>query len=808
MADADRNTVARVRGVDRRAEGERIENGGGAGVAELLALLRAKDSAPAAPPAPPAPSSVPAQAQANGDAEPWDQDRLSAAIAATAARFLGDVEVGPDTDLFDAGASSVAAVEFVAALARELGVRLNLDDVFADARPRRLARLWLGATGATSPAPTAPSTSITSTASTTSITSTTSAELVRRSTLAPVVGDPDDDLSWIQADLARADGLPFVREPEPSAPRRILLTGANGFLGAHLLLELLRRGRAHVVCLVRGTDDADAERRLAEGLAGFDLPWNAEIRRRVTVLAGDIRQPRLGLSDERWEALARDVDSIVGVAAAVDFVRGYVSLRQTNVLGPLQLAELAMTGRTKPLHHISSIAVFNEVGITSMGEDDPVAHIDGLYAGYDKTKWAAEAALRRAREHGLVVTLLRPGGIGGHTKTGAYNPRDLSSGFMSAFTRYRKVPAIRFLNVAPVDWVSRVAAAVIGDPEAWGKNYNLTGRPNTLPDLVRDMQISGMNVRVQDWDEWRADFLATMEAEPVPEIEFLARVMHNPSAMKLCEATLFGPAATGERTDAFVAKHKLPAAKRYDGRSQLKTYERLVRDGLARLPSPQDPPYLWFHETMRGSIGPSASSAALTSSSSPASPTDLACELSLTISIASMYQLAQERRADVRGEVFCAALNDRPLTVETGSFWVRPDDGTPKRHGPLHPLLRYRLQLRDADGQAWWLEGQKTAAPRRDLLRQARTLAVEIGREGGPAEYAGVLVVPGDTYVKEQIDGIEVDPRLSIQEQRTAKLLWLAWFGSQVSAGLVEPGLRAVADLFDLRYGATGKEVK
>jgi hypothetical protein len=203
--------------------------------------------------------------------------------------------------------------------------------------------------------------------------------------------------------------------------------------------------------------------------------------------------------------------------------------------------------------------------------------------------------------------------------------------------------------------------------------------------------------------------------------------MHNPAAMKLCEATLFGPAATGERTDAFVAKHKLPAAKRYDGRAQLKTYERLVRDGLARLPSPQDPPYLWFHETMRGQIA-SATPASSVGSAVPAATID--CELSLTISIASMYQLAQERRADVRGEAFCTALHDKALTVEDGSFWVRPDDGTPKHHGPLHPLLRYRLQLRDQDGQVWWLAGQKTAAPRRDLLRQARTLAVEIGREG------------------------------------------------------------------------------
>ncbi|MYY83803.1 hypothetical protein GT044_21480, partial [Streptomyces sp. SID335] len=62
----------------------------------------------------------------------------------------------PETDLFDAGLSSVDAVELVALMARELDVQLTLDDVFADARPRRLAQRWAKALGlptTVSPAP-------------------------------------------------------------------------------------------------------------------------------------------------------------------------------------------------------------------------------------------------------------------------------------------------------------------------------------------------------------------------------------------------------------------------------------------------------------------------------------------------------------------------------------------------------------------------------------------------------------------------------------------------------------------------------
>jgi hypothetical protein len=342
-----------------------------------------------------------------------------------------------------------------------------------------------------------------------------------------------------------------------------------------------------------------------------------------------------------------------------------------------------------------------------------------------------------------------------------------------------------------VDWVSRVAVAAICEPDAWGFDYNLTGVPNTLDDVVRDMAFGGMHVRVQDWDEWRTDTLARLEAEPVPELAFLTRVLQSPTALKLCEATLQGPAACAERTDALVAALGLPAAARYDAQAQLKTFEKLADDGLARLPHKDDQPYLWFAETTEGTVGP-VGAAAVTP-----------CSMALTLSIASMYQLVRERRVDVTGEVTCTAIHPAPLTVEKGDIWVRPEEGIPQRHGLRHQLLRYRLTLRDADGGRWWLEGRKYARARRDLWRQTRSLSVEIGREGEAASLLGELVVPADSYVRDQIDGIKVDPRLTGQEKRAAKLTWLAWFGLEMGRGLLAPFARAAADLLDLRRTPT-----
>ncbi|MFF4510701.1 thioester reductase domain-containing protein [Streptomyces mirabilis] len=761
-----------------------------------------------------------------------DVAALAAAIAAVAGRHLPEGRLSPDVDFFDAGGTSVGAVELVAALEDELGMEIALDDVFADARPTSLAHRRLSTAGATaalsapaaSKTPTpgvmwAPDTAGTARSEGTSASVTvgspppSSAAGTRPApgpgilpvpaprtapavavTSAPYPTARPEDLDQILADLALADRLPWTGDPEPLPPRRILLTGATGFLGSHMLLDLLRHSDAHVYCLVRAADEEAALGRLGEALKRYELPWSSEVRRRVTVLPGDIRRPHLGLSDELWTTLTHELDSVVGVAAAVDFLRGYQSLRQSNVVGSLTLAELAATGRPKPLHHISSIAVFNEFGITAMGEDDPLAHVDRLVAGYDQTKWAAEVALRRARDHGLIVTALRPGGIGGHTRTGAYNPQDLSSGLLSAFGRFRTVPAFSHLNAAPVDWVSRVAVGVVCEPDAWGYDYNLTGVPNTLDDVVRDMALGGMHVRVQDWDEWRTHALARLEAEPVPELAFLTRVLQSPTALRLCEATLKGPAATAERTAALVEALGLRPAARYDAQAQLRTFERLAQDGLARLPHKDDQPYLWFSETTEGGVGPVGA------------PADTPCSMVLTLSLASMYQLVKERRVDVTGELTCAAVHPEPLVVEHGDVWIRPEEGIPQRHGTRHRLLSYRLALRDADGVRWWLEGHKYARARRDVWRQTRALTVEIGREGAPAALAGELVVPADSYLRDQVDGIKVDPRLTSQEKRAAKLTWLAWFGLEMGRGLLGPFARAAADLLDLRRTTTPSE--
>ncbi|WP_454197192.1 thioester reductase domain-containing protein [Nocardia sp. Marseille-Q1738] len=760
MTAPDEPTMVRNPAVDRRVRGETLERGAvGLDVAALLARIGGKGAAPPAE----ADGSVPL-VENGGSAPPadtaqgaprMDAEALAAAVTAVANRYT-DTTLDADTDFFDAGGTSIAAVEFVAALARELDVHLDLDTVFFDARPRRLAHRWLADHPDSAPP---------------------------RPDAEPEADT--DDLAQLFADLAGADRLPVVAAPERVAPRRILLTGATGFLGSHLLLDLLRHSEAHVVCLIRADDDDAAAQRLEHALRRFALPWSREVLRRVTPLAGDLRLPRLGLSEERWAALAAEVDAIVNAGAAVDFLRGYPSLRRTNVLGPLTLAELACTDRPKPVHHISSLAVFNGSDAATLGEDDPTANVAALPIGYDRSKWAAEAVLRRAGEHGLVVTILRPGGIGSHPETGAHNPRDLNAGITAALTRFRTAPGFRYLNAAPVDWVSRVAAQIVGTPSAWGHTYHLTGAPTSLDQVVAETTLAGMGIRVQHWEQWCDDVVRAIREEPVPELESLAQVLRSPVARRQLAAMVTAPPASAARTEAFVSANGLPAPATPGPAARSRMLTALAGAG----PQPGDQPYLRFDETLTGTVGPIGETA------------DIPCDLRLTLSVASSAQMFTARTIEVTGELTCAGLGDEPLAVE-GTATVRPHDGIPLRHEVRHPIMHYRLTLRDSSGGSWWLEGYKFAAARRRMVRQLGTQEIEIGRTGESASYTGEVAVPMHTYLSDQIDGIQIDPRLPERQQRLAKLLWLSWFGGQLGKGLLEPVLRVGVDLLDLRRAA------
>ncbi|MEV7866599.1 carboxylic acid reductase [Streptomyces sp. NPDC088124] len=243
-------------------------------------------------------------------------------------------------------------------------------------------------------------------------------------------------------DAATLDGARHLPRPA-GEPRRVLLTGASGYLGRFLTLEWLQRlapAGGRLIVVVRGKDPDAARQRLADAFGGDDpeltCTFEELAEEHLEVLAGDIAEPRLGLDGATWERLTGEVDLIVHAGALVNHVLPYRHLFDANVLGTAELIRLSLTERLKPVTYISSVAVSRSRRGQPLDEDSdvraalPVQPVDDGYAGgYTTSKWAGEVLLREAHDLcGLPVTVFRSSMILAHSRyAGQLNVHDMFS---------------------------------------------------------------------------------------------------------------------------------------------------------------------------------------------------------------------------------------------------------------------------------------------------------------------------------------------------------------------------------------------
>src|SRR5947209_20254893 len=141
------------------------------------------------------------------------------------------------------------------------------------------------------------------------------------STPAPAPATEEVDFA-AEARLDPSIQFPHPLSRHPLEPRHAFLTGATGFTGVYLLTEILNTTPATVHCLVRAADAAAARERVVRHLKNYGL-WRDEYADRIRAVVGDLEQPRLGLSEERFRELGAQLDVIYHGAGSVNMAFPY-----------------------------------------------------------------------------------------------------------------------------------------------------------------------------------------------------------------------------------------------------------------------------------------------------------------------------------------------------------------------------------------------------------------------------------------------------------------------------------------------------
>ena len=247
------------------------------------------------------------------------------------------------------------------------------------------------------------------------------------------------------------------------------VTGGTGFIGRHLIDELLRRPAASVFVLVR-----ERSRARFDELAAV---WNAA-EPRVFPVTGNLVAPDLDLAPKAAAELRGRVGHFFHVAGLYDMAARESVLTRTNVIGTRNALDAAARMGARCFHHVSSIAVagrypgvFHETMFTeATGLDDP----------YFQTKHAAERLVRA--ERALPWRIYRPALVVGHSKTGAIDKVDgpyylfpLLERLAAALPQILRLPGIEggFLNLVPVDFVAAAIAHIAHRPDLDGRTFHL-----------------------------------------------------------------------------------------------------------------------------------------------------------------------------------------------------------------------------------------------------------------------------------------------------------------------------------------------
>jgi thioester reductase-like protein len=264
----------------------------------------------------------------------------------------------------------------------------------------------------------------------------------------------------------------------PALPilNHVLLTGGTGFIGPFLMKSLLEQTRAKIHVLVRSSDEVQGMQRLRAAMESMG-PCGAGLMQmfeaRVSPVCGDLGQPRLGLTQDVWDFLANELDTVFHNGATVNYLFNYDRMRDANVLGTNEVLRLAFEGRPKSLNYVSTTFVFGWAVKKVLYETDRNENMELLDFGYSQSKWVAEQVVADARRQGLSVRIFRPALVS-PSITGGGNNFDIAVRLVAFMVNYGiGVDALNQVSFVPADIVANNIVAISTTPGTENKTYHV-----------------------------------------------------------------------------------------------------------------------------------------------------------------------------------------------------------------------------------------------------------------------------------------------------------------------------------------------
>lgn len=409
---------------------------------------------------------------------------LEQKLADIFAQVLGLNKVFADDDFFALGGSSISASKVVLKCMNE-GINVVYKNIFDCSTPEKLASCILS-----------------------------------QNTQEPSFATTNDDEEEFNEELSNVlnhNTSKFVDEISNKPLKKALLIGATGFLGIHVLKELLDSGCEKIYCVVRQGKTQSSESRLKMLLMYyFDDTFSEEIGKRIVVIDADIRD-----DDFANSVKGCDYDYIINCAASVKHFAKGNALEQINYLAVKNLIKLALS-ENKSLIQISTLSIAGE-NVNNKFEDDFKLKENMLYFGQDlenkyaRTKFEAEKAILEAvQNNGLKAKIIRVGNLMSRYKDGEFQINFTTNAFMTQLNAYINLKCFpvdeldTYVEFSPIDAVAKAIRTLSTTPEKFTVFHVNNCHIVHMSNVIEAMQKCGLEMQIvsqQEFDKRFKEFL-------------------------------------------------------------------------------------------------------------------------------------------------------------------------------------------------------------------------------------------------------------------------------------------------------------
>jgi thioester reductase-like protein len=317
--------------------------------------------------------------------------------------------------------------------------------------------------------------------------------------------------------------------------KNILLAGCTGYLGIHILYQLLKDTDYMVYVPIRGKDDQAAKARLWNKLE-FYFNLNRKdhgiLENKICAFKGDLSKEYLGLDPERYMELAENIDCIINSAANVKHYGYYSEFHAVNVKGNQRLVEFANMGKKKAYNFISTTSVGSgcvdgKARLVFTEYDCDIGQNSDNY--YAATKLEAEKFLLQARVDGLEVNVFRVGNLVFDSATGVFQENIEDNAFYMLVKSLIKIgyfPEIyrKTFNFSYIDYVAKAVILLFDKVNLKNETYHIFNTNQiSIASLGQLLKQAGMHTKTISVDDFIKHLYEKYEDEEAKD--YVARIL-------------------------------------------------------------------------------------------------------------------------------------------------------------------------------------------------------------------------------------------------------------------------------------------